>query len=65
MKLEHVEDAVVEGANEGERVWTFLRVRRKEEKRGVILGTEKFEGGGVFEGVDGVLLGEFLGVWFF
>lgn len=36
----------------------FLAVRAEDEERGVVFLREEFEAAGVFEGMDGVLLGE-------
>lgn len=44
---------------------TFLARRAKDQERSIVLLGEKLEGSGVFERVDGVLLGEFLGEWDF
>lgn len=39
-------------------MWAFLAVRAEDEERGVVFLREEFEAAGVFEGMDGVLLGE-------
>lgn len=36
----------------------LLGVRAEDEERGVVFLREEFEAAGVFEGVDGVFLGE-------
>jgi hypothetical protein len=60
VELEHVEELVVKGADEGEAVRALLGVQRQGEERGVVLQGEELERGGIVEGVDVVLLGEAL-----
>lgn len=60
-ELQHVEDAVAEGAHEGEAVGPLLGGAAEDQQGGVVLLGEELERGGVLEGVDGVLLGELLG----
>lgn len=59
MELEYVEDAAVEAAHQRQRVGALLAVAAEHEQGGVVFLAEKFERRGVFEGVDGVFLGEF------
>lgn len=61
VQLQHVEDLVAECADKRQRVRPLLLAAPKDEEGGVVLLGEEFERGGVFKGVDGVLLGEFLG----
>lgn len=61
VQLEHVVGLVAEGADEGEAVGPLLGGGAEDEEGGVVLLGEELEGGGVLEGVDGVLLGELLG----
>lgn len=61
MELEHVEEAAVEAAHQRQGVWSFLAVAAEHQQGGVVFLAEEFERRGVFEGVDGVFLGEFDG----
>lgn len=56
---------MVKGARKGDVVGTLFRVVRKDNMGSVIFGGEKLKGGGVFEGVDVVLFGEFYSVGLF
>lgn len=56
---------MVEGARKGDVVGTLFGVTGEDDVRGVVFGGEEFKGGGIFEGVYGVLLGELYSVGFF
>ena len=60
VQLEHVEQLVVECADEGQAVGALLGVQREHEEGGVVLEGEELERRGIVEGVDVVLLGEAL-----
>lgn len=44
VELEHVEDFVVVGADEGEAVGALFGVEAEDEERGVVFEGEEFEG---------------------
>lgn len=56
---------MVEGARKGDVVGTLFGVAGEDDVGGVVFGGEEFKGGGIFEGVYGVLLGELYSVGFF
>ena len=61
VQLQHVQRLVAEHAHQAQAVGPLLGAAAKDHQGGVILLAEELEGGGVLEGVDGVLLGELLG----
>lgn len=61
VELEHVENLVAEGADDGQAVGPLLGAAAEDHQGGVVLLAEELERGGILEGVDGVLLGELLG----
>lgn len=61
VELQHVEDLVAEGADDGQAVGPLLGAAAEDHQGGVVLLAEELERGSVLEGVDGVLLGELLG----
>lgn len=61
VQLQHVEHLVAKGADKRQRVRALLLRAAKDEEAGVVFFGEELDGGGVLEGVDGVLLGELLG----
>lgn len=61
VQLQHVEHLVAESADKGQRVRALLLRAAKDEEAGVVFFGEELDGGGVLEGVDGVLLGELFG----
>jgi hypothetical protein len=52
---------VTEGAHERDVVRSLVLRAAEAEKTGVVLLGEELEGGGIVEGMDGVLLAELLG----
>lgn len=46
-------------------MWSLFAVTPKDEQRCIILLGKEFEAGGIFEGVNGVFLGETNAVWTF
>lgn len=61
VQLQHVEDFATKCPRKGEAVGSLLGAAAKDEEGGIVFLGKEFERRGVFKGVDGVFLCEFLG----
>ena len=63
MQLQHIQNLVAKSPDHSECMRALLAAGSKDQDAGVVFLGEEFQRGSVFEWVDFILLGEFLGQW--